>query len=191
MARLSSAYNVEHHQHRGGRACSGALWPRGAIEHYGVLRAYLTRHGAGPLPTHDEALDELLPERHNHPEGWQGRFRRGHPDAVLLRYALETVGNLSGLLLSHLDVFQRGVTLNWCESYSTTASPGVERIPPGGAQDLEHQSTLTKLLMDAWPQYAMPPIDSAVAFLEGIAGITSLPVVLGSYGATYADVHEK
>lgn len=59
------------------------------IEHYGVLRSYLTRHGNGPFPTCDEALEDQLPEPHNCGEGWQGRFRRGHPDAVLLRYALE------------------------------------------------------------------------------------------------------
>jgi adenylosuccinate synthase len=75
------------------------------IEHYGVIRTYLTRHGAGPLPTHDQSLDKFLPEPHNSGDGWQGQFRRGHPDAVLFRYALEAAGRLSGLLISHLDVF--------------------------------------------------------------------------------------
>ena len=88
------------------------------IEHYGVTRTYLTRHGTGPLPTHDKLLDDLLPEPHNSGAGWQGAFRRGHPDAVILRYALEAAGRLSGLLISHLDVFQRGLSLKWCERYS-------------------------------------------------------------------------
>jgi adenylosuccinate synthase len=164
------------------------------VEHYGVLRSYLTRHGAGPLPTYDESLKDRLPEPHNHGDGWQGRFRRGHPDAVLLRYALEAVGKLSGLLISHLDVFERGVTLKWCERYSSASLPqsasNVDRIPLSAGEDLAHQWMLTNLLLSARPQYAPEPIDSAPAFLDRIASATALPVVLCSYGATCAEVRE-
>jgi adenylosuccinate synthase len=164
------------------------------IEHYGVLRSYLTRHGAGPFPTHDESLDERLPEPHNHAKGWQGRFRRGHPDAVLLRYALEAAGNLSGLLISHLDVFQRGITLNWCARYSTAStrqsSPGIDRLPLGNGEDLTHQLLLTNLLERARPQYDADPIDSDRTFLNRIASVTRLPIIFRSYGATRADVRE-
>lgn len=155
-----------------------------AIEHYGVLRAYLTRHGAGPFPTHDESLDASLPEPHNQGSGWQGDFRRGHPDAVLLRYALEAVGGLSGLLVSHLDVFENGVALKWCESYDAGLSSPMERLTLGGPQDLDHQNSLTRLLSEARPHYAAEFIDSAGSLLERIAGVTPLPVVLGSYGNT-------
>ena len=165
------------------------------IKHYGALRSYLTRHGAGPLPTHDETLDELLPEPHNNGDSWQGRFRSGHPDAVLLRYALEVVGNLSGLLISHLDVFQRGITLKWCERYAATSplqsSASVERLSFRNDEDLNHQFMLTKLLLNAQPQYAVEPIHSAPAFLERIASVTALPVILNSYGVTALDVCEK
>lgn len=166
------------------------------IEHYGVMRTYLTRHGTGQLPTYDESLDNLLPEPHNGSDGWQGRFRRGHPDAVLLRYAIEAAGRLSGLLISHLDVFQRGVSLKWCERYSI-APPlpqwpwQVERLPFGGNEDLDHQLSLTHLLQNARPQYNVEPIRSEPDFMDRIAGVTSLPVVFCSYGATCADVREK
>jgi adenylosuccinate synthase len=162
------------------------------IKHYGVLRSFLTRHGAGPLPTHDESLDDKLPEPHNHADGWQGCFRRGHPDVVLLRYALEAAGDLSGLLIGHLDVFRHGVTLKWCERYSVASPsasfPCVERLPLGCDGDLAHQNMLTGMLLTAQPQYAMEPIDSAPVFLDRIASVTSLPVILRSYGATCADV---
>lgn len=165
------------------------------IEHYGVLRSYLTRHGIGPLPTHDETLDAQLPEPHNSAEGWQGSFRRGHPDSVLLRYALEAVGKLSGLLVSHLDVFDRGLTLKWCERYSIDSSPqppsSLTRLQLGGAEDLTHQSTLTDLLQKSQPQYASEPIASAHAFLDRIASVTDVPVILRSYGPTCRDVREK
>lgn len=159
-----------------------------SIKHYGVLRAYLTRHGAGPFPTHDSSLDAGLPEPHNQGTGWQGDFRRGHPDAVLLRYALEAVGGLSGLLLSHLDVFENGVGLKWCESYEAGSSLRVDRLLLGGPQDLDHQISLTRQLLDARPHYAEESVDSAGSFLERIASVTSLPVVLRSYGNTTSAV---
>jgi len=165
------------------------------IEHYGVLRSYLTRHGAGPLPTHDPSLDHLLPEPHNHGDGWQGQFRRGHPDGVLLRYALEAVGNLSGLLISHLDVFQRGVQLKWCERYtSASPSPGsqeLERIPLSAGEDLRHQAMLTDLLRQARPHYALESIASAESLLNRVTSMAALPVILRSYGPADADIHER
>lgn len=166
------------------------------VEHYGVMRTYFTRHGKGPLPTHDEALDDLLPEPHNSNSGWQGHFRRGHPDAVLLRYSLDVAGQLSGLLVGHLDVFQRGLSLNWCERYSI--KPPVqkwprymERLSLGGSKDLGHQLSLTHLLQYARPEYCAEAICSAPGFFDRITGVTSLPVVFCSYGATCADVREK
>ncbi|HEX5000701.1 MAG TPA: adenylosuccinate synthetase [Terriglobia bacterium] len=155
----------------------------GAVEHYGVLRAYLTRHGVGPFPTHDDSLDERLPEPHNSGDGWQGRFRRGHPDAVLLRYALEAVGDLSGLLVSHLDVFDRGVPLKWCERYQD-----LERLPLGERGDLSHQMELTRVLEGARPVYAPEVIGSEAGYLERLASVTSLPVVCRSRGNTIDDV---
>jgi adenylosuccinate synthase len=166
------------------------------LEHYGVMRTYLTRHGSGPLPTHDAALDDLLPEPHNSAAGWQGRFRRGHPDAVLLRYALDVAGRLSGLLISHLDVLQRGVPLRWCERYSIVPPlpqwpQRLERIPPGVGQDLDHQQRLTRLLLSACPQYSAKSIHTVPEFLERLDAITSLPVVWCSHGATWAEVRAK
>lgn len=160
------------------------------VEHYGILRSYLTRHGNGPMPTHDASLDDVLPEPHNHAEGWQGQFRRGHPDAVLLRYALDVVGELSGLLIGHLDAFEHGVTLKWCERYASAASEDIERLPLGGAEDLEHQSVLTALLQEVRPQYAAEPMDSAAALLDRLASVTSIPVTLCSYGPAFTEVRE-
>jgi adenylosuccinate synthase len=159
------------------------------VEHYGVLRTYLTRHGAGPLPTEDASLDALLPEPHNTAQGWQGRFRRGHPDAVLLRYALECIGSLSGLLVSHLDVFARGVNLKWNHAYQTNAG-SLNRIPIAAPPDLAHQQELTALLLKATPAFDLSPIPSAAAFLDHLASATSLPVKMTSCGNKDRDVVE-
>ncbi len=163
--------------------CLGLFAP---IEHYGVLRTYLTRHGTGPLPTQDDALEVLLPEPHNHAEGWQGRFRRGHPDAVLLRYALEVAQGLSGIFISHLDAFDRAVPLKWCEHYAPASSHGgqIEKLQPGVLGDLQHQNTLTHQLFEAIPQYAEGLVTSENSYLDHLQSVTSLPVRLRSFGNT-------
>lgn len=172
---------------------------RPEFTHLGVLRAYLTRHGAGPLPTADAALDRLA-EPHNTGEGWQGRFRRGHPDAVLLRYALAAAGQIDGLLVSHLDCFARGVRLRWCEAYEADLpSPQLCTLAPESARrvtalrlgtrgDLAHQEALAGLLKQARPCYAPATLDSADACVAAIAQAARLPVRFGSFGPTHADV---
>lgn len=162
------------------------------IEHYGALRSYLTRHGAGPLPTHDARLD-VLAEPHNGDAGWQGRFRRGHPDALLLRYALEAVGPLDGLLLSHLDVFERAPLLRWCRAYRV-AQPGrvarTDAIVAGVPGDIAHQAGLAAMLANATPIYdpATPPIAGARQFIDEVAALARLPVLFGARGPTHAQV---
>ena len=44
------------------------------IEHHGVIRTYLTRHGAGRLPTHDASLDRLLTRTAQQRSRLAGRF---------------------------------------------------------------------------------------------------------------------
>lgn len=169
------------------------------IENFGALRSYLTRHGNGPFPTHDTGLD-TLPERHNSGDGWQGEFRRGHPDALLLRYALAVVGKLDGLLVSHLDAVARPNGLTWCDAYQAPLIPqdrqlcrrdGDGRITallPGAAQDLAHQARLTALLSAARPVMDTAPITGAVEFVEQLEARAGLPVVMRSSGPTFESV---
>jgi adenylosuccinate synthase len=165
----------------------------------GVLRAYLTRHGAGPFPTHDTALDRL-PEPHNSAQSWQGAFRCGHPDEVLLRYALDCVGALDGLVLSHLDVFHRIPQLRWNSGYriemeTSDRANAEERVPTqvsrlalGAERDLAHQSQLTHWLNRAVPIYDETAVTSAQDLIGRIEHTTQLPVKLASFGNTFAHV---
>lgn len=157
----------------------------GPVMRLGVLRSYLTRHGAGPLPTHDPALD-CLAEPHNASDGWQGVFRRGHPDAVLLRHACALNGRLDGLLLSHLDVFARGQSLRWCEAYAMPQT--LERLPVASAPDLAHQERLTATLLRAKPVYAPESITSAAACMARLSAEAGCPVAFGAHGNTHAHV---
>ncbi len=72
----------------------------------GVLRAYATRHGAGPFPSEDSSLS--FPEPHNGHGKWQGCFRLGHLDAGLAIQALVAVGGIDELAITHLDRFPNG-----------------------------------------------------------------------------------
>lgn len=79
----------------------------------GVVRSYMTRHGAGPFPTEWDVevdfvatsrLPEALAEEHNGTGEFQGAWRVGRLDLPLLRYAIDACGgDLGGLVITHLD----------------------------------------------------------------------------------------
>jgi adenylosuccinate synthase len=184
------------------RAVASGYGLTGSIENLGVLRSYLTRHGAGPLPTHDAALDTLA-EPHNTGDGWQGSFRRGHADAVLLRYALSVTGPLDGILLSHLDVFESGRLaqgLKWCDAYDVQLPAGdvsvcqrnakgeVTRLLPCNGQDLLHASALTALLLQAQPVFAPDVVRSAAQAIGRVEDAAGCPVTHGAFGPTHETV---
>ncbi|WAC20041.1 adenylosuccinate synthetase [Luteolibacter sp. SL250] len=167
----------------------GKFGIRPEIRHHGVLRTYFTRHGAGPFPTHDRTLDPMLGEPHNASDGWQGEFRRGHPDGVLLDHALRSVGRLDGLLVSHLDVFRKGVRLKWCGGYDIGGNPEPLRsLPEGKPRDLAHQESLTRLLQGATPRYEADHLCSEEDYLARLDAATPLPVVATSCGPEADDV---
>lgn len=187
----------------------GVLLELGIIEparHFGILRSYHTRHGQGPLPTQDSALD-VLAEPHNHGACWQGRFWRGHFDAVLLRYALDVCGPLDGLLISHLDALGQVPGIRYCHAYTwpdaTPAASALTTIPhlcqrderglitalhPGPFRDLEHQSALTRMLTQARPCYQTTPLAHSNDLLAKLADLTDCPVILGSFGPVHENV---
>lgn len=138
----------------------------------GVTRTYQTRHGAGPFPTEDSALH--LPEPHNTTGRYQGEFRLGHLDTLLLRYAIEVSGGVDGLAVNHLDVAGR--------RYAATgyAVDGVtsDTLPIGRWRDLDHQRELTRMLSRAAPLLTELP-DDPVPWLTRTLGV---PVVLTADG---------
>jgi adenylosuccinate synthase len=161
-----------------------------SVQHLGVLRSYLTRHGSGPLPTHDGELDAQLAEPHNADEGWQGAFRRGHPDAVLLRYALEAVGPLDGLVVSHLDAIE-AVDLRWCTGYRGADGSGLASLPLSDVPDLDHQHALTQRLGTAQPLYEPDTIATPQEWVARAEALSGLPVRFGAFGPTRDTVRAR
>jgi adenylosuccinate synthase len=66
----------------------------------GVLRSYMTRHGAGPFVSETTNINL---EDHNVDGPWQGRLRFGYFDAVAARYAIRVCGGIDTLAITHLD----------------------------------------------------------------------------------------
>jgi adenylosuccinate synthase len=144
----------------------------------GVTRAYAVRHGAGPFPTEGTLA---VRERHNSDEGWQGRFRVGALDLVLLRYALAVCGKMDALAVTCLDRLPSPLV---CEAYRGEGPPELVRteagrvvdLVPGARGDLAHQERLGQWLRGAVPDLAMR---EPIAALEQHTG---LQVQLTSHG---------
>ena len=86
----------------------------------GVTRTYQTRHGAGPFPTEDHRVRARFPERHNDTGHYQGTWRAGHLDAVLLRYAIDACGGIDALAVTHLDAHDLQVATAYDAPLPTT-----------------------------------------------------------------------
>ncbi|MCA9599284.1 MAG: adenylosuccinate synthetase [Myxococcales bacterium] len=133
-----------------------------SVTSVGVTRAYATRHGEGPLPTEDEVE---RPEPHNESDGWQGAFRSGPLDLVLLRTALRDAGGVDALALTHLDAVPEEVPL--CDRYR------------GGLTALD-ASFRTRLAREGVvPELEMVPRDELIPQLEARV---RLPVVISGHG---------
>jgi adenylosuccinate synthase len=99
-------------------------------EFWGVLRAYHTRHGAGPLPSALPNWASLLPETTNGQSPWQGQFRCGPFDAVLARYALARVGALHHLAVNCVDRVERLDDPMVCEAWEVDGAR-LDNLPNG------------------------------------------------------------
>ena len=94
------------------------LGPRYIDEVVGVVKAYTTRVGNGPLPTEVESpMQERLREAGGEYGATTGRPRRcGWFDAVVVRYAAR-INGLTELAVTKLDVLDGFETLPICTAY--------------------------------------------------------------------------
>ncbi|MFD3508435.1 adenylosuccinate synthetase [Nocardia sp. NPDC058666] len=143
----------------------------------GVTRTYMTRHGAGPLPTEAPLR---IPEPHNETGHYQGEFRQGHLDPILLRYAIDVCGGIDGLVVNHLDI---PGTLCAAQAYDTPARR-ITELAPGRWRDLDHQQRLTDQLFTATPILTSIDDDPATWLAQRL----QVPVVLTGHGP---DRHDR
>ncbi len=102
----------------GGAAIGTGIGPRALDGALGVVKAYTTRVGAGPLPTEfDDVMGERVRKLGNEFGATTGRPRRcGWFDAVVVRYAVR-VNGLSALAVTKLDVLDTLDRVGLCTGY--------------------------------------------------------------------------
>jgi adenylosuccinate synthase len=149
----------------------------------GVMRTYLTRHGAGPFPTEDASLAAWLPEAHNGLGRWQGAWRVGNLDLMLLRYALAVAGGADELAVTHLDRLSAPVDVT--DGYEVDGDM-VDAIPvPAVRGHLAAQRDLAEWLARARPARTVAVADDRVGAVETVLGV---PVTIASRGPA---THQK
>ena len=177
-----------------GGACVGAgIAPRDITRVIGVAKAYLTRVGAGPMPTEvfDDVAEDMLERSGRDPRAGiefgtrTGRQRRlGWFDAVLLRYA-DRLNGFTELVITKLDVLSGYSELPVCTQY--THGEEVFREFPAHQSVFHHckasyerlpgwQTDISKVLTtEEMPREAR----SYIEFLESETGV---PIRLVSVG---------
>jgi adenylosuccinate synthase len=103
----------------GGASTGAGIAPTAIDAVLGVVKAYTTRVGAGPLPTEfDEELGERVRRLGNEYGATTGRPRRcGWFDGVVVRYAVR-INGLSGLAVTKLDVLDTLDRVAICTGYA-------------------------------------------------------------------------
>lgn len=180
----------------------------GQVHRLGILRAYATRHGAGPFVTEDAGLTSRLPDTTNETDAWQGDFRVGHFDAVAARYAINCCGGrgvFDGLVITCVDRLESERELRICTAYDITAveeacedyfainGSGITfNMKLGEFQDLGYQEGLTRRLKHVRPMFRCQPNTGAFEdvgreHLLHIQEELRVPIVLTSWGPTLKD----
>ncbi len=142
------------------------------VQVLGITRAYTTRHGAGPFPTHRSSMAAKVADEGNATNAWQGSLRCGPLDLVLLRYAA-SVCKIDGLVVNGLDQLISPTRV--CDEY--VGQPRLD-VP----HSLQDQQQLARLLESAIPVLRLSCPEEIIESLEGIA-----PVLITSNGPTHLD----
>jgi adenylosuccinate synthase len=149
----------------------------------GILRSYMVRHGAGPFPTFVPGFNMKQPEDHNGDSGWQGEFRRGPLDMVLLRYALRACGGADGLAVTCLDQLPDSVPVCIAHEFAGMRREELSVPTPGDHRALQQ---LGAELRHSRPVLQSVPRERLIAVIEKEL---RTPIALTSDGPTATDRH--
>ena len=175
-----------------GGVCTGlGVGPRAINRVLGVVKAYTTRVGEGPLPTElSGEMGDRLRESGNEYGAVTGRPRRcGWYDAVAVRYGVR-INGLDALALTKLDVLDGLDTIDVCTAYRC-----------GGRTLTEMPSDLGQLLAcepvyESLPGWSTPTKgvrrfedlpDNAARYVARLEAITGVPAAIVSTGSERHD----
>jgi adenylosuccinate synthase len=179
-------YVTSSHTTAGGAAVGAGIGPTAIDAVVGVVKAYTTRVGNGPLPTEAEPREaDQLRVLGGEFGATTGRPRRcGWFDAVVVRYAVR-VNGLTGLAVTKLDVLDSFAEIPVCVGYQLDGAPcdsmpaeveGLSRVQPVYERLPGWQSSLThaRRLAD------LPP--AARAYLDRLQDLARAPIHYVSVG---------
>lgn len=161
----------------------------------GVMRSYMTRHGAGPLVTDLGSLGEsLYPEEHNGVGEFQGSFRRGAADLVAMQYSARNLTmkkDLDGIAITHMD--RLGDEVTFCSGYQRQEGVRWSHMGPMFLQlplwtqshpepCLDHQRLITRIANESGPRYEST---NKSDFLMTVEETCRAEIVLMSHGPTH------
>ena len=176
----------------GGAGTGVGIGPTAIDSVVGVVKAYTTRVGNGPLPTgFDAAMDQRIRELGGEYGATTGRPRRcGWFDSVLARYAAR-VNGLTGLAVTKLDVLDTLPEIAIAIEYSVGG--GSTREFPADTWSLEqvepryethpgwHCDTTLARRMAELPR-------NARAYLDRIEELTGAPIAMVSVGTERSQI---
>ena len=170
----------------GGAAVGAGIGPTAIDGVLGVVKAYTTRVGNGPLPTEAEPpFGERLRELGGEFGAVTGRPRRcGWVDATVVRYAAR-VNGLTGLAVTKLDVLDSFAEVPICSAYrldgESCAEMPAEVEALGRVQPIyEVQPGWQQPTGDARRLADLPP--AARAYLDRLQALIDVPVRYVSVG---------
>ncbi len=170
----------------GGAAIGVGIAPTAIHAALGIVKAYTTRVGNGPLPTElDEAEGERMRKLGNEYGATTGRPRRcGWFDAVVVRYAAR-VNGLTGLAVTKLDVLDTFEKIALCTGYKV--GNGVFTEFPGDPVALDNAEPQYEW-MEGWKtstanvrSYDQLPFQ-ARAYLDRLKELVGTPITYVSVG---------
>ena len=176
----------------GAAAVGAGIGPTAIDSVVGVVKAYTTRVGNGPLPTaFDAAMDERIRELGGEFGATTGRPRRcGWFDAVVVAYAAR-VNGLTGIAVTKLDVLDTLPEIRIATGYRLA---GVSDTPfPPTSWELERVEPVYETL-PGWhtPTTGVRTLSglprNARAYLERIEELVGTPIAMVSVGTRRSQV---
>ena len=176
----------------GAAAVGAGIGPTAIDSVIGVVKAYTTRVGNGPLPTaFDEAMDERMRELGGEFGATTGRPRRcGWFDAALVAYAAR-VNGLTGIAVTKLDVLDTLPEIRIATGYRLRGETGIPF--PATSWELDAVEPVFETL----PGWQAPTTEArrlgdlprnARAYLHRIEELAGTPIAMVSVGARRSQV---
>jgi adenylosuccinate synthase len=177
-----------------GGSCTGSGIPPHRIDRVvGVMKAYTTRVGEGPLPTECAEVSDMLHAMGREFGATTGRARRcGWFDAVATRYA-RMVNGIDELAITNLDGLDTLKQVQICVAYECRGRR--LHFPPNDAEELLHCRPIYRKL-PGWQRPTSGVRDfrklprAAQAYLHALADLTGAKLRIISVGAQRAQTFE-